>query len=790
MANTRQQNNNNNNIADFNELKNFLPLNQRTCEEFYGKWKQPHSEKLYFDNYLEDNPITKKNVTKLCKTEGSKTLIAAPTGAGKTHLMIKTIFPILQEERKKDSICLNLFFVPTRSQSEQIANEYDDIYSIVGDETNYREINTEHGENYSIVYEKAGEVLETISRMKENGEKLDIHLVVDECHTLTIADFRNDAIENIFKLEELVLKEKGSVLHITATPMAMAWNNYNELLFFAKCNTKPSFNNLNLFVNTKTRHTTDFVKDVILPKEKGIIRINNKTSQNKLYEDLTQMGHKTYKVNGDDKSFETDEQGNVIYNNELLNAIINESLIVHSAYTLCTSMLDAGQNIKGIGNLLNKDNQYCGYFCITNILDLDLIAIQQFSNRLRYPVDSYNIIYCNPDIHNQFRNNVSKIFRDIFTLLKNIMYYFRMDMERYQKVAEFEMNILKQTGIYDEESFEKERQHILGFKDVKTNRNNAYGKAITYEDCEYKVHYNFLFKYIYNQYMHQLFFHFDEFVQQIEELFHIQVNVVDNILEFECKSNGNEELKEKLLTLAKNDDFINYYYKQEYADVRNTTLFKNAEFLYRTGLPLQDAIEICCNVSNDFQLNKIKNDNTYKFVKKEFELKDYELLEKILNKEILFDDLKPSDRKDRIGTVLLNDTLIKKVKQMLKIGIPIKTALSVEPHQFSKYIKQYQIIENNKLFLKSETSINVSGSKTQYIILDYIVHRLGFDVGKNNQIVMTEEKLCDIIKLINDQQKTNCTKTQLMNLLKMIFNTWKRVYHKQNTITLVSLKLN
>ena len=88
-------------------------------------------------------------------------------------------------------------------------------------------------------------------------------MVIDECHTLTSARFREQALKNMFELEEFVTKEKGSVMYITATAEAMSWIRVNQYLFFDYCKPHQKFQQLNLFTENQLNRTfKDFLLDV------------------------------------------------------------------------------------------------------------------------------------------------------------------------------------------------------------------------------------------------------------------------------------------------------------------------------------------------------------------------------------------------------------------------------------------------------------------------------------------------------------------------------------------------
>ena len=61
------------------------------------------------------------------------------------------------------------------------------------------------------------------------------------------------------------------------------------------------------------------------------------------------------------------------------------------------------------------------------------------------------------------------------------------------------------------------------------DRDDTYGDAVEFKDDDFVIHYNYLFNYIFIQYMKQLFYHFDMFKEQLEKVFHVKVNVIDHV---------------------------------------------------------------------------------------------------------------------------------------------------------------------------------------------------------------------------------------------------------------------
>ena len=78
--------------------------------------------------------------------------------------------------------------------------------------------------------------------------------------------------------------------------------------------------------------------------------------------------------------------------------------------------------------------------------------------------------------------------------------------------------------------------------------------------------------------------------------------------------------------------------------------------------------------------------------------------------------------------------------------------------------------------------------KLTFIILNYVINNLGFDVNKTNRIKITNDRLSELKALISQQVKTTCSDKKLLNTLKQIFETWNIKNKKNGYFYLVSLK--
>ena len=84
--------------------------------------------------------------------------------------------------------------------------------------------------------------------------------------------------------------------------------------------------------------------------------------------------------------------------------------------------------------------------------------------------------------------------------------------------------------------------------------------------------------------------------------------------------------------------------------------------------------------------------------------------------------------------------------------------------------------------------MNTTGGNTQFVILNYVINNLGFDVNRKNRIIITDDRLSELKALISQQVKTTCSDKKLLNTLKQIFETWETKKKKNGYFYLVSLK--
>ena len=145
--------------------------------------------------------------------KGSKELLIAPTGSGKTFGVLNTL--------KKDDIKA-LFVVPNASQVQQIIEEYE-IPGAYGYEINALEI-VKNNNVVAMTWDK-------LSQLKEFDLSEHI-LIIDEIHQTFNDMYRAKAIKTVVQISN---KAKG-ILDITATPNKICFEKYDKITEYKQKN--------------------------------------------------------------------------------------------------------------------------------------------------------------------------------------------------------------------------------------------------------------------------------------------------------------------------------------------------------------------------------------------------------------------------------------------------------------------------------------------------------------------------------------------------------------------------
>lgn len=778
----------NDKIKNENLMENYYELNKIMCMNMYGTFKEPEKKKYFVDNYIADNKNAMKELESSLSIPGSTILFSAPTGSGKTTA-IKTVFDNIKKkyENDKDTIVMCIFGQPTRAIAEQLAEDYQDIVSIVGDEKNPRYFSLTQSMIYAVVLEKMKDAKKAASEIIESGKKVIIILVVDECQHITTAQFRDGAVKETLELAEIAKANDGSVGFMTATSGITAWLKADKYIFAEYSNSKAKFDELNLFVNNQEdRSYVDFVYDCVMTKDqKGFIRINDKRKQNQLEEKFSLANKKVCKVCGDDKDFFLDEHGHPIYLNQLMNDVVRHGKLPDCDIALATCMFDAGENIKGIGEKGFQDSDFCAWYCMASTLDASIVSIIQYANRMRYHFKSYNIITFKRS------NNEKKIpFQSLESLIPKQVAKCKRDMKHIEEFIKNEKKYLVECGEYEEESFEKRINNYLSFSELEKGTDLSYGGAIEYKKGELVLHVNFLYGFIARLYDLQFYFDQDLLIAKLENTFGMKVNVIENVESYSCPSGKDvEDVKTELLKLSNDPRFIMNWTDEEYKEITRTAVFDDIMYLRELGMNFKEAIQTKCTL-NDKELDELKTKKIQERLRT-FSDDEIKIIDKLICKNIKLSDCITQRQREKMSIIMRYDPYVKKLRKLLNVGIPIERAVQIPIKDIQKETKQYQIIQVNKIYKQDRNSpfLKTSVNQVQRIILDYVVDDLKFDVNGKNRIKLTDERLEDLCKRIYDLTGRGVEKKKVKRFVKMIFKTWNRTVNKEKVLELIELQM-
>lgn len=318
----------------------------------------------------------------ITQNNGSKNLVIAPTGSGKTY-SIDAIFKQLKSDDKQ-LLCL---LCPNRVQNLQ--NESSDDYSFEALIEGVRlEETNENTRQVSAVYDK---ILD-IRRFKKEHPDYSLRIVIDECQNLISANiFRKKAMESIIQLIKDEIAD--SYTFITATYDSMCCMEFDSITLFEDKNYKPVFQSVDVrFASAGSFE--NLVMDTALKESKPYIRLNSKDMIQKLNTALRNTGKNSFSVTSTDKGYTTNPDGSITYDNIIFDHITNNDDLYNregeADIIFATSLLDAGTNFT------RYSPQSTPVFAVFNPRLMNLDEIEQAFNRFRPQKDvNGNIIQLN-----------------------------------------------------------------------------------------------------------------------------------------------------------------------------------------------------------------------------------------------------------------------------------------------------------------------------------------------------------------------------------------------------------
>lgn len=771
------------------ETMKFIDYNKLFCNALYKEHHDIDVEEIEYNEYLSDNNQIKEKMLKIMNEPGQH-FVSAQTGSGKTYSVIDCFKTIAAAEKNpalddvmewvqtidneklkndclecealaKDLYCaregymkLSAILVPARSQTLQAAEEYE-IKAIVGDNENNK-LDIFNDQTIVSVYDKATELYETIDKCSN----IKVRLVIDESHLLCMARFRSKAIEDLEKLIDLVLRKNGSVIYLTASYMAMIYlRDLKSITFCNKKNTERNFKEINLYVNTKGRKMQDFVYDVLKDK-RGLVRYNNKEIQKSLAAKLEEDNKTVYYLNADEKQGITDKTTNkTVYKNKMLDSVVNYSQLPAADYCIPTSLLDAGTNIKSVDG--KQDPDFLPFYVIDNTMNMNLLSIEQFSNRLRYNFDSYNILINDKVVTNSY--NFS---------LEQIIEFQTKQLETQLEYLKLEEQILKTVLYRDREDKEEATERaILNLLECENNFDdlkNSYGGSITYsKEQGFEVEYKYFLNYCLERYYLTLYYNRDLFINELLDLFEVNVNIIENI------ESAGENISEAYKAKHK-EEVLNYFMKNKELPEKTDPELIRLMNRYEKAFELDSSNAKMKVLANPSDLINELLDNKCQSVLKSISGPEKKVLQEVLKGDKLTKEIKNNTFRRHIETITENKKMKEKIQKGLKKGLDLDEVIEAydinNDKALTEYIKQKQIVENNNKFMIDKHLLYDHASYDQCVVLDFINNVKNYQIYEKRREETKEDKIDELIKLLNDKTGHEYTRKKLINFIKMIYN--------------------
>lgn len=394
-----------------------------------------NSVNKYVENLSEEAVLAK---IREALAEHKIILLQAPTGCGKTYSFIKHA-----KERKGKTI----FLVPNVANVKQISLEYG-IPGLHGDEV--KEGLWKDSNVVVATYDKAGAFL--------NSNLENLLVVLDEAHNLqSQANFRNVAIQRVLKLVD----NAKEAVFLSATINHLDHGLYGHLMKFEPETPKNIIGSSKILLSGKSPNKAvalDLIRKLVAENKKCLVKMNNKGNLNCFKKDLDSSNVTSVVLTADNKD-----------TSEVMKGILTEQVLSDDYQVVfCTSILDAGVNLKEVDVIIDVENG-------------DPNSIRQLSARPRVSLGEHYIIIKG--------NTKNKNPEDRYTREK-VESAIEKRIETAESIGDdiikFESQLKKETKEYlrlkfslventlDEEFFIKVNSDGLYYVDVEAIRNKEY----------------------------------------------------------------------------------------------------------------------------------------------------------------------------------------------------------------------------------------------------------------------------------------------------------------------------
>ena len=799
-----------------NRLQNYINLNNVFNKNTKGV-TYPHkiTTEISFNDYLANNDDIKEMVKKFM-TSNDISFVCAPTGTGKT-VLVGNLFSelnkieknepfdeeameemlskfgakkddtfIRDELRKHHELFVNIMATSARSQTLQIGADNNVMKPLVGkskENQKSAKIDLLENNNFVMTYDMAymiDELLDTYPELK-------VRLVVDEAHNFSEADYRKQKLDVIEKVIKRILANGGSVIYLTATYEAMAYlYELDNILFCEKNNQKRNFDKI--VVNTvDSSITLDDSLGTYLKNQNALVRYNSLKSTDKLVQGLRCMGKNVHFINANEKDYHYDDEGNIIYNNEMMHDVImNSTLPTGTEIAFSTSLLDCGTNIKLPANYMNS------IFVIGKPNHLSMSNIEQFANRIRTPYNLFELFMKEAKEENKKPFlELDKIIEKSTFERKITIHYLHTTLESIKEKYENKRKAnIQYYGNANEELLKKEYvneiNQILKLQTYDRLTSNNMNGAIYYneETDDFEVDEKFFLNYCMFNYNIQFNNNIDKFVEKLGEKFDLEVEIKK--VDKDCIKFDNTSIdaaKSKLLKMATDKEFIKTI-EDGTAKIDKDVMpvLLDAKKLNKLGMNMKDAIDFTCLVDDKTLRTKntelLKNTLSNKLVDS-----DYKLIQDFYSKDIDYMDISRSREKEIIDIINSNEFLSKRLRKGIKIGADAKDLMDIYMNNDSEkalktYMDEYQAVYNNKNYLINRQLLSSKVCQEQL----YVIEKL--NLLKQN--TYTKEDLHEFTDGFNKHFKKSYKDLTMRHYIETIAIT---DIDRKGTVTVRGLKL-
>lgn len=665
---------------------------------------------------------------------------------------------------------LSIILCPNRIQNIQNQEEDDyDYKAIIGDGKNQIEVSADT--NYSMVYDKIYELLSLI----DDTATVNIKLIVDEAHNLIKdAAFRVNAIEGIIKCVDKVLSLNGSVAFMTATPDSLSYFKFNRILSFIPEEEKSNYDKAVLYVNKKTSdNMLQYTYKVAKSIENPIVRINSLKGIEKLDFLFKKDGFTGYTLTSKDKEVNLDGT----YKNEMFGKIVKESVLPDAQYYLCTQLLEAGTNIKGIklADETVEERNISPVYAIHDSRNCNFDSIEQFIARRRYTVKGSTVNITIPDSENKAviysKGQIFAMQKDkLYTSLKTFRAFFDAAKICYDNKEQLIENINR---IIDSQVY------IDG---TKLSMN-----CIFLDEETMTIKYNKLifWKCVYEKWMEQFFYNYEEFAKEIEEKLNLPVEIIEgsvsnDIVDLkEIKDKAKLDKMEAIaITVSLKKDEIEVLEKVLKHEVRTQDIkekvvkerlekildIDSLKRVLRRAIAMEISINEVVNV-----MRNVSRKHNAQLLLKSLSSEDLDSLDKIRRKEISIESIDKSLAFifNEILCVYYDDFRIRREISTINIVERILSKkIGSEDKEVEEYLLEEQFIKNNIMYIEQTKEIP---SYEQKVILNALFELDSNYKQKQKRVSQqTIKKLTDILN--TNYRGKKYSEKSVLNIIEHTFN--------------------